>query len=162
MAVDFFNRMEANQMNDCSFKIGAPGIDVDSIVEKVRNTVAARQESGDYTDARVARAERSNLVNMQDEEQFLSFYLECLRDAVFVNINDFDIFERRARFASFFVALKRVIWKLLRFYTYRLWSQQNQTNGLLLSAVESTENKYREKIADLEARIEHLEAAGKG
>ena len=42
-----------------------------------------------------------------------------------------EIYERRARFTKPLVVLKRAIWKLLKFYTYRLWSQQNQVNGLL-------------------------------
>ena len=65
------------------------------------------------------------LQNLRDEEEFMEFYLGCLRDAVFVDINDFEIVERRQRFSRALVALKRSIWNLLKFYTYRLWSQQN-------------------------------------
>jgi hypothetical protein len=140
------------------FKISAPGVDVDRIVAEIQATVAAKTAQGVYSDPRVARAERTNLKNVANEETFLSFYLECLRDAVFVDIGDFEIIERRARFAPLLRKLKRVIWSLLKFYTYRLWSQQNQVNGLILSAVESLESRHREKVRDLEDRIAKLEA----
>jgi len=74
-----------------------------------------------------------------------------------MDINDFDIRERRAVFGGLLTFLKRLIWKLLKFYTYRVWSQQNQVNGLLLSAIETTGKRYEEKISKLEARIAHLE-----
>ena len=150
-------------MTDSIFDIGAEGVDTEQIVRDIRKVVAEKTESGVYDDARIARAERANLSNLKDEDGFLSFYLDCLRDAVFVDINDFEIIERRAGGRAF-VALKKVIWKLLKFYTYRLWSQQNQVNGLLLTALEGAENKYSERLRALEARIEKLEAGvnGKG
>ena len=53
---------------------------------------------------------------------------------------------------------KQSVWKLLKFYTYRLWSQQNQVNGLLLSASEEIDRKYRDKIKALEDRVATLES----
>ena len=145
-------------MTTSIFEIGASGIDTERIVADIRKTVDEKMKNGHYTDARVARAERTNLSNLKNEEEFLSFYLECLRDAVFIDISDFEIVERRQRFSSLLLALKRTIWNLLKFYTYRLWSQQNQVNGLLLSAVESSDNRSRERIGTLEKRISDLEA----
>ncbi|MDP6491683.1 MAG: hypothetical protein QGG69_07950, partial [Kiritimatiellia bacterium] len=56
------------------------------------------------------------------------------------------------------VSLKKTIWGLLKFYTYRLWTQQNQINGLLLSALESAEQKHRKRVQELEKRIAALES----
>jgi hypothetical protein len=144
-------------MNKDTFQIGAPGVDTRKIVAEIKAEVARKREQQLYSDPRVARAERTNLANLKDEEDFMGFYLECLRDAVFVDISDFEIVERRARFAPLLRALKRTIWQLLKFYTYRLWSQQNQVNGLLLSVVETMESRYRDKIRQLEDRIARLE-----
>ncbi|MDP6525534.1 MAG: hypothetical protein QGH15_15055 [Kiritimatiellia bacterium] len=149
-------------MRDDLFEINAEGVDTEAIVAEIRKTVAEKTEQGVYADARIARAERSNLMNLRDEEGFLAFYLDCLKDAVFVDISDFEIHERRPCFGRLLVILKTTIWKLLKFYTYRLWSQQNQVNGLLLSAVESTESKYRDRIEALERRIDELEKRGGG
>ena len=132
-------------------------MDTAAIVAEIRATVAEKIRTGQYADARIARAERTNLQNLRNQEEFLDFYLECLRDAVFVDIGDFEIIERRARFSKLLIALKKSIWALLRFYTYRLWSQQNLVNGLLLSAVETAEQRNRERIRELEARLAALE-----
>ena len=112
---------------------------------------------GVYTDVRVARAEKANLANLKDETGFLGFYLDCLREAVYVDISDFEITERRGLFTRSLVTLKTLIWKLLKFYTYRLWSQQNQVNGLLLSAMEGVEERNRDRISALEKRVAQLE-----
>jgi hypothetical protein len=145
-------------MSDSIFTIGAEGVNATAIVEEIQKKVADNMELGVYTDVRVARAERTNLANLKNEDNFLAFYLECLRDAVFVDINDFEIHEQRSKFNKPLVLLKKSIWKMLKFYTYRMWSQQNQVNGLLLSALESAESKNQEKITALEARITELEA----
>ena len=139
-------------------EIGADGIDVDRLVEAIHARVETRMAEGAYATPEVARAERMNLANLNSEDEFLSFYLECLRDASVVDINDFEIIERRAHLGRLLVALKRSLWKLLKFYTYRLWSQQNLVNGLLVSAVDSLESRNRDRIGKLEARIAELEA----
>lgn len=147
--------------NDSMFTIGADGIDVAKLVEDIRKTVAEKRAKGLYADPRIARAERTNLAQLKNDAEFMSLYMECLRDAVNIDINDFPIVERRGRFSKLLVLFKKIIWKLLKFYTYRLWSQQNQANDLLLSAIEDTQAKYAGKIKDLEERIARLEAAGK-
>lgn len=147
-------------MSDPIVEINAPGIDVEQVVADIRAAVEEKRSKGLYSDATVARAERTNLAAFKDDDEFLSFYLECLRECVFVDINDFEIVERRPAMGRVFILLKRTLWKLLKFYTYRLWSQQNQVNGLLLAAIENTENRNRERIQALEKRVAELEAHG--
>ena len=144
-------------MNDPLFQVSAPGAGVEQLVADIRASVDKKMRDGVYADARIARAERTNLVNLRNEDQFLGFYLKCLHDAVFVDISDFEIRERRPLFGPLLIALKKVIWSLLKFYTYRLWSQQNQVNGLIVTAIEGLDEKYAEKIKALEQRIAELE-----
>jgi len=139
------------------FSIGADGVDVEAIVARVHAAVEEKLRDGRYRDAAIARAELANLPNLAGRDEFLGFYMDCLRESACVDINDFDIRERRQWFGAPLRVLKRVIWNLLKFYTYRLWSQQNQINGLLAAAVEGIEEKHRHKILDLEARIASLE-----
>ncbi len=144
-------------MKDAGFTIGAEGFDAESLVEEIRQAVQQKADQGLYADARIARAERTNLANLRNDADFLSFYLKSLREAAFVDINDFEIRERRARFSKALVKLKKTIWNLLKFYTYRLWSQQNSVNGLMVTGLESLEETYRDKIERLEARVAELE-----
>jgi hypothetical protein len=140
------------------FTVHAPDVDVDALVREIQATVDRKMADGVYADARIARAERANLIHLQDEDQFLEFYLRCLRDVASVDISDFEIRERRRGLAPLLVRLKKLIWSLLKFYTYRLWSQQNQVNGLIVTAVETMDKKYTERIRALEARVRELEA----
>jgi hypothetical protein len=144
-------------MNKPTFEIGAKGIDVEQVVRDIQSTVARKIEQGVYSDAKVARAERANLANLQNEDEFLDFYMKCLREAVFVDISDFEIRERRPFLSPLLIGLKKIIWSLLKFYTYRLWSQQNQVNGLIVTAVEGLDEKYSARIKALEKRIQALE-----
>lgn len=138
--------------------IGAPGLDVNRLVAELQSTADRKMHDGVYSDARVARAEKTNLIHLRGSDDFLTFYLACLRDAVFVDIADFEIRERRGGFAWALVALKKVIWKLLKFYTYRLWSQQNQVNGLIITALQGMEEQTAGRMAKLEKRLAELES----
>ena len=138
--------------------IGADGVDAKAVVDEILARVAEKRAQGEYDDETVARAERNNLFSMKDDEEFLDRYLACLRQVVPVDINDFPIGERRSPLAPLSKAVKKVLWKLLKFYTYRLWSQQNQTNGVLLAAVETMHRRHKEEVAALKARIAALEA----
>ncbi|MCC5848200.1 MAG: hypothetical protein JJU29_08905 [Verrucomicrobia bacterium] len=143
--------------------VGAEGIDTAALVAEIRAEVSRKRREGVYTDARIARAERHNLMYMADSEELLRFYLNCLRDSVNVDINDFEIEDRRPGFkGKALVKIKAVIWKFLKFYTFRLWHQQNQINALMVTAVESSFQQYEKKIATLEARIAALEGRSQG
>jgi len=151
-----------SSMPAMAVSIGADGIDVDKLVAEIQDRVAEKRARGAYDDARVARAEKHNLLNLQDDDEFLENYLNCLRQIVPVDINDFEIFERRPRFAKAFVRLKQGIWGMLRFYTFRLWSQQNQTNAVLLAAIEMLNTRSSNRIRELERRVVELEKQAVG
>lgn len=143
-------------MSESTIEIGANGVDVPRVVAEIQAAVDEKFKNGVYADTAIARAERFNLINLKTDD-FASFYLQCLRDSVNVDISDFPIRERRAALAPVLVRLKKTIWSLLKFYTYRLWSQQNQVNALLVAGLEGVEEKYRDRVAKLEARVAELE-----
>jgi len=138
--------------------IGASGIDADAIVRAAKDAVAQKREDGTYATQGLDGKKRVNPLEFKNDDKFLSFYLESLRDAAFVDISDFEIEEKRPRFRKLFLGLKKVIWNLMKFYTYRLWSQQNQINGLLLSGLEGIHERHQEQVHKLEKRIAELES----
>ena len=144
-----------------AIEIGADGVDVRQVVDRIRRTVADKRARGVYDDEIVARAERNNLLLIQDDDQFMEQYLRCLRQIVPVDINDFEIIEKRGTLRPLMILLKKTIWKLLKFYTYRLWSQQNQTNGVLLAAIEMMDRRHKTEVEALRKRVEELEKRGK-
>lgn len=142
---------------DPFIEIRAPGVDTEAVMKEILAEVARKADDGVYDDTRVARAEQTNLINLRDDKNFLSFYLAALREGAVVDINDFEIRERRARFSSALIALKKAIWNLLKFYTFRMWSQQNTVNGLLVTGLESLHEQQQKRIQELEQRIVELE-----
>jgi len=146
-------------MTEAAVKIGAEGVDHDTIIREAEAAVAQKRADGTYAAAGLDGKEPVNPLAFKNDEAFLAFYLESLRETAFVDISDFEIEERRRRFSGFFIRLKRTIWSLLKFYTYRLWSQQNQINGLLLSAIEGIHERNQEEIQQLKDRIAELERA---
>ena len=148
------------RMADPIIEIKAEGLDTARVVNEIQTAVDENIRAGLYADARIARAERINVLGHAHDGAFLEYFLRCMGDAATVDIGDFEIRERRAGLAPVLVRLKKAIWNLLKFYTYRLWSQQNQINGMMATAVESLDEQYRERIAKLERRIKELEKGG--
>lgn len=145
-------------MSEPIISMGASGVDTARAVAEIQAEVDENVRSGLYADTCIARAERLNLAPGAQDGSFLEYYLRCLPDAAVVDIGDFEIRERRARFAPLLIRLKRAIWNLLKFYTYRLWSQQNQVNGMVVTAVEGLEEQHRLRIEKLEQRVKELES----
>lgn len=144
-------------MSTAKLTIGAEGIDTEAIVRSIQESVNEKMKNGVYNDPAISRAEKANISHITSDEEFLALFLDNLRDSAFVDINDFEISERRKSLAGLLVTFKKLIWKCLKFYTYRLWSQQNQVNGIMLAAMEGMHSSFRKKISDLEDRIEQLE-----
>lgn len=138
-------------------EIRAPGVDTAAVMREIMETVERKAADGVYNDTRIAKAERANLINLRDDKDFLDFYLAALREAAIVDINDYEIRERRATLAPLLVRLKKTIWGLLKFYTYRMWSQQNSINGLVVTGLEGMHERYQKQINQLEKRIAELE-----
>lgn len=146
-------------MNKASspIEIRAEGVNVEALVAEIQQAVDERIAAGEFDDARVARAERLALAHVPRDGACVTHYLRGLREAVEVDIGDFEIRERRARWAPLLVRLKRAIWILLRFYTYRLWSQQNQINSSLAAGLEGLDEQVAERLRRLEERVAELE-----
>jgi len=145
-------------MTEPLVSLGTDTIDTERVVEEIRAEVERKYRDGLYADVRVANAERTQLSALKDDASFADYYLQCLREASQVDINDFEIRERRSVGAPLLIRLKKTIWSLLRFYTYRMWSQQNQVNGLLVTGLEGVDAKSEARVRALEARVAEMEA----
>ena len=49
--------------------------------------------------------------------------------------------------------LKKLIWKLLKFYTYRLFSQQKEFNCQVVNAITSLNKRWEEEIEEIKKRL---------
>jgi len=141
------------------FDIGSniENINAQEIVAEVQKKVEQNMENGVYQDPTIAAAEKHRLINVKGIEDFTPYFMSCLKASINIDINDFEIVEKRSKFGKTLVKFKTLIWKSLKFYTYRMWSQQNYVNSLLLSALETVEQNHRIQIDVLQKRIEELE-----
>ena len=151
---------DKNMDNDSIFNIGSDiqNINAEDIVAQIKQKVEQNMEDGIYQDPTIAVAEKHRLINVKGIEDFTPYFMSCLKASINIDINDFEIVEKRSKFGKVLVKYKTLIWKSLKFYTYRLWSQQNYVNSLLLSALETVEQNHRIKLESLEKRIEELKA----
>lgn len=145
--------------NNSIFEIGIniENINAEEIVAQVQKKVKQNIADGLYHDPIIAAAEKHRLINVKGIEEFTPYFISCLKASINIDINDFEIIEKRSKFSKILIKVKTFIWKSLKFYTYRMWSQQNYVNSLLLSALETVEQNHRTKLQALEKRIEYLE-----
>jgi len=147
-------------MSETNLDIQAEGIDVNAIVQEIQDAVAEKTASGEYNDALITQAERSNLFNMKDDAEFLDYYLSCITRSSQVDIRAFEIPDPKGGPAGKAMKkLKQSIWGVLKFYTYRMWTQQNQINSLIVNGLNIVRNKLGEQQHEQEKRITQLEAA---
>ena len=52
-------------------------ISTEAIMAEIKEKVAEKRAAGAYDDPRIARAEKMNLNNIKDDEEFLKLYLDC-------------------------------------------------------------------------------------
>jgi len=144
------------------FETGTPGVDPAELEARLRRRAATRAPE---VAAQVRQiSQRFDLARLQDEETFLHSYIDLLRELHQVDINDFPITSQRGLLSLPIRLLKRLTWNLLKFYTYRLFSQQTQINGQLVAALEGLLRKSDQRVAELEHKISALETrlAGTG
>lgn len=132
-------------------------MDSDKLEQELRSEVSAKEASGAYSEGSAGKMSRADLQKIARDGNLLRTYLDAMRENAFVDITDFEISERRSFMPGMLVRFKKFIWNMLRFYTYRLWSQQNEINGLLMSSLETMDNDAQDRIKELEQRVEALE-----
>ena len=139
------------------FQIGADGVDVAAIQREIEDRVARKKEAGVYDRYDLSRVAALELSGVKSEADFLEYSLKVIQQTWDLDIGDFPIYSKGGILGAPAVLLKKAIWKLLKFYTFRLWSQQNQTNAVLLAAIEMLNTRSSNRIRDLERRVAELE-----
>ncbi len=139
-------------------KIFASGVNTDSASQEIIEEAAKRHTSATFPMQRLMESKVQSPAGFANNTAFIQALLATLHDTAFVDISDFEIIERRQRWSRPLIALKKTIWSMLRFYTYRLWSQQNEINGFLLAALQGIHEDSNDRINALEKRVAELES----
>jgi hypothetical protein len=138
------------------FGVAAPALDAESLVKDVRERVRRKKEAGAYEEYDLEGVTSLDYEKELGEEDFLRYHLQVVERLSDVNYGDFDIVSKGGLFGRAELFLKKVIWKLLRFYTYRLFSQQREFDCQVSEALQCHYRWSRQEIDRLTRELEEL------
>jgi len=144
-----------------TLRINTPDLDVDELMKEVRSRIAARKADGKYEQYDLSAAAALEMDNIKIDQDHLSQYLPNLWRASNIDLGDFPISAKVPVLGKGIVILKKLIWKLLKFYTWRLFSQQKEFNARAAVLIQALILRYEQKIIALEERIAALEEEGR-
>ena len=136
-----------------TFEINTPGIDVEAIVATIRERVEEKQQAGVYEQYNISPAVALEIDNLKTDADYLNYYLDTIWRAADIDLGDFPIHSKTPVVGRPVVLLKKIIWTLMKFYTFRLFSQQKDFNVKMASIVHGLDMKYEERLAALEEKI---------
>ncbi len=139
------------------FQIGSDRVQIEDVMAEIRRRVEEKRARGVYRCYAEAGYEPDTAALKRSNDHF-DYYLETIFLAAEIDISDFEI-ESKTRLVGWAtVCLKKLIWKLLKFYTFRLFSQQRDFNTRTALILQGMEHRYSHQLAELEARIKDLDA----
>ncbi len=146
-----------NNNKETSFRIGAVGVEVGKIMETIRERVEKKKEAGVYDRYNLTGIARLEVSEAKSDEDFLRYNLKIMRRTYLLDIDDFDILSKGGILGRPAVWLKKILWKMLRFYTYRMFTQQREFNLEIVHTL----NALNRKIDKIHKEIaEKLNASG--
>lgn len=134
-----------------TFEIKTPGVDVKKIMGEIKEQIEDKKVQGIYDRYNLDRVTKLEIENIKGDVEYLQWLMKVMNQSWDVNIGDPQIVNKGGMFGKAEVLLKKVIWHLLKFYTYRLFSQQKEFNSQVVMA-----------LGLMNKRLEKLEGKGEG
>jgi len=134
------------------FSIELDNIDVNEIVRAVKERVEKKKAAGVYDKYNLVGITKLEVSQAKSEEDFLRYHLKALRKSWEIDIGDYEIPSKGGILGRPAVWLKKLIWFLLKFYTFRMFMQQRDFNLQVVNTLQALDTK-------LEKLSEHLEAS---
>lgn len=145
-----------------TFTISADGIDVQKIMERIRERVEKKRAAGVYDKYNLDKVTRLEVAEAKSDEDFLRYYLKIIRKTYLLNIDDFEIPSKGGILGKPLVWLKKVIWNMLKFYTYRMFTQQREFNLQIVHTLIALNRKIDKNHRELMQKLEQLKGASDG
>lgn len=145
-------------MSDEPFRIDSFVIDVETIMAKIEERVQDKKKKGIYDLYNLENLPLLELEQIKTDDDILNYSLRMIQKSSDINISDFQILkDGQGLVAGIEVFVKKLIWKLLKFYTYRLFVQQKEFNYQVVNALNVMHRNYQKKIEELNNRVRVLE-----
>ena len=141
---------------DKIFELPGIGADEEAINQEILARIKEKEKKGIYDLYNIEKEARIDFLDIKNDAEFLDYYLKIIKKSWAIDINDFEIPRKKGHIGWAEVQLKKVIWKLLKFYTYRIFSQQIEFNSQVKNTLNAIERDFSEKVRNLEIKIEQL------
>jgi len=139
------------------FKTRPTQINLHDIRKAIQIPIQERKDRGVYEHFDLSRVIAYELMDLKQHEARLTPLLKALSHSFAIDITDFNIPVKSGNRGRLELSVKKVIWKLLKFYTYRLFHQQREFNSQLNNAVHYLQLTYEREIGLLRDQIQKLE-----
>jgi hypothetical protein len=146
-------------MNEPFFQIDVDGLSTESLMAEIEVSIQAKTDAGIYDSCAMDDIADFDVLKLEDESQFLEYYLKTLRTSWAIDINDFTIPRKPGVLGWLEQKIKSLIWKVLKFYTYRLFSQQREFNSQASQTIIAQHQEYSRRLDSLEKKLEALKAS---
>ena len=144
---------EKTSTTDDVFSIELDNIDVQEIVRRVKQRVEEKKAAGVYDKYNLVGVTRLEVSQAKSEEDFLRYQLRAMRKSWEIDIGDFEIPSKGGILGRPAVWLKKIIWHLLKFYTFRLFMQQRAFNLQVVNTLQSLDAKLEKLRQRLDETI---------
>ena len=131
-------------------------INVGEVMEVIRRRVREKKEAGVYDRYNLTGITRLEIVEAKSEEDFLNYYLKVMQKSYELDIGDFEIPSKGGFLGKPAVWLKKIIWKFLKFYTYRMFTQQREFNLQVLNTLKCINRKIEKQHRELMERSDQI------
>jgi len=136
------------------FEIKDEKVDVQRIMEIIDRRITEKKKAGLYDKYDLSRVSSLEIKKITDDRDFLEYYLKVIKKNSDIDIGDFEIHSKGGPLGKPVVWIKKIIWKLLKFYTYRLFSQQKEFNAQVTNTLLSLNQKIDKSLAEIKDKIE--------
>ena len=126
---------------DRIIEIAADGVDTDEIMRRIRERIEAKRTAGVYDKYNLTGITKLEVAEAKSEEDFLRYSLKMLQRTHEIDIADFPIPNKGGPFGWLAVLVKKVLWHLLKFYTWRMWTQQREFNAQVVNTLRTLNRK---------------------
>ncbi|MBM4020039.1 MAG: hypothetical protein FJ288_17265 [Planctomycetes bacterium] len=117
--------------------IGADAAGKEQLMRDVDRNVRANEAAGAYDEAALAELRTLEIKALADDAEVLARVIAHLREAAAIDIGDFPIVNTGGPLGRLETLVKKTLWKLLRFYTYRMFTQQREFNMQAVAVLEA-------------------------
>lgn len=124
-----------------TFDIETDGVDTDAIMRRIRERIEQKRADGVYDRYNLTGITKLEVAEAKSEEDFLRYSLKMLQRTHEIDIADFPIPNKGGPFGWIEVAVKKVLWYLLKFYTWRMWTQQREFNAQVVNTLRALNRK---------------------